>query len=254
MQFIKHDLGTRSGGEIVEVTLSGSAANVRLMDSSNFQSYRSGRRHKYSGGHAKRSPVRMQIPRSGHWYVVVDLGGYKGKVGSSVRMLPGKLRPMVETPLSTIPTLVRNDNSVTYDVFVSYASEDKDDVVSPLAEALRAGGLSVWYDDFELKIGDSLRRNIDRGIAASRFGVVVLSKAFFNKEWPNYELDGLVTMAISGDQDQVLLPIWHNITKDEVISYSPSLADKIARNTTMQTVEEIADEIIEVVLAVPVEV
>ena len=254
MQFIKHDLGTRSGGEIVEVTLSGSAANVRLMDSSNFQSYRSGRRHKYSGGHAKRSPVRMQIPRSGHWYVVVDLGGYKGKVGSSVRMLPGKLRPMVETPLSTIPTLVRNDNSVTYDVFVSYASEDKDDVVSPLAEALRAGGLSVWYDDFELKIGDSLRRNIDRGIAACRFGVVVLSKAFFNKEWPNYELDGLVTMAISGDQDQVLLPIWHNITKDEVISYSPSLADKIARNTTMQTVEEIADEIIEVVLAVPVEV
>ncbi len=251
MQFIKHDLGNRSGGEIVEVTLS-AAANVRLMDNSNFQSYRSGRRHRYHGGYAKKSPVRLQIPRSGHWYVTVDLGGYSGKVSSSARILPGKLRPFVETPLSTIPSLVRNENDVQYDVFISHASEDKKDVVTPLAKALQAGGLSVWYDDFELKIGDSLRRNIDRGIASSRFGIVVLSKAFFGKGWPNYELDGLVTKSVDGDQ--VLLPIWHSITKDEVVSYSPSLADKLARNTTMQTVEEIAEEIVEVVLGEPVEI
>ena len=254
MQFIKHDLGHRTGGEIVEVILKGNAANVRLMDSSDFQNYRSGRRHSYIGGHAKRSPVRLQIPRSGHWYVAVDMGGYKGKVSSSVRMLPGKLRPFVETPLSTIPTLVRSENGVEYDVFISYASEDKDKVVQPLVQALEMGGLTVWYDDLELKIGDSLRRSIDQGIGASRFGIVVLSKAFFNKGWPNYELDGLVTKAVSGDQDQVLLPIWHDITKDEVVSYSPSLADKIARNTTTQTIEEIAEEIIEVVLGEPVEI
>lgn len=253
MQFSKHDLGHRAGGEIVEVILKGNAANVRLMDSSNFQSYRSGRRHRYIGGHAKRSPVRLQIPRSGHWYVAVDMGGYKGKVSSSVRMLPGKLRPLVDKPLSTIPSLVRTENdSVKYDVFISHLSEDKEDVVTPLADALQAGGLSVWYDDFELKIGDSLRRTIDRGIASSRFGIVVLSKAFFRKGWPNYELDGLVTKAIDGDQ--ILLPIWHGLTKDEVVSYSPSLADKIARNTTTQTVEEIAEEIIEVVQGEPVEV
>ena len=147
---------------------------------------------------------------------------------------------------------MRNENHTQYDVFISHASDDKQDVVTPLAEALHAGGLTVWYDDFELKIGDSLRRNIDRGIASSRFGVVVLSKAFFDKGWTNYELDGLVTKAVDGDQ--VILPIWHDITKDEVISYSPSLADKIARNTTSQTVDEIADEIIEVVQGVPVEV
>ncbi len=252
MQFIKHDLGPRNGGEIVEIILKGNAANVRLMDSSNFQSYRSGRRHHYIGGHAKRSPVRLQIPRSGHWYVAVDMGGYKGRVSSSVRMLPGKLRPFVDKPLSTIPTLVRNENDVEYDIFISYASEDKDDVVAPLADALRTGGLSVWFDDFELGIGDSLRQRIDKGIASSRFAIVVLSKAFFNKGWPNYELDGLVTKAVDGDQ--VILPVWHDITKDEVVSYSPSLADKIARNTTTQTVEEIADEIIEVVLGEPVEV
>ena len=252
MQFIKHDLGHRTGGEIVEIILKGNAANVRLMDSSNFQSYRSGRRHQYIGGHAKRSPVRLQIPRSGHWYVAVDMGGYKGKVSSSARMLPGKLRPFVETPLATIPSLVRNESDVEHDVFISYASEDKDAVVAPLAAALRTGGLSVWFDDFELGIGDSLRQKIDRGIASSRFAIVVLSKAFFGKGWPNYELDGLVTKAVGGDQ--VLLPIWHDITKDEVVSFSPSLADKVARNTSTQTVEEIADEIIEVVLGVPVEI
>lgn len=252
MQFIKHDLGHRAGGEIVEIILKGNAANVRLMDSSNFQSYRSGRRHRYIGGHAKRSPVRLQIPRSGHWYVAVDMGGYKGQVRANVRLLPGKLRPLVDKPLSTVPTLVRNQNGTQYDVFISHASDDKQEVVTPLAEALRAGDLSVWYDDFELRIGDSLRRNIDRGIASSRFGIVVLSKAFFGKGWPEYELDGLVTKSVGGDQ--VLLPIWHNITKDEVVSYSPSLADKIARNTTAQTVEEIADEIIEVVLGEAVEV
>lgn len=252
MQFLKHDLGHREGGEIVEVILKGNAANVRLMDSSNFLNYRSGRRHRYFGGHAKKSPVRLQIPNTGHWYVTVDMGGYVGRVESSVRMLPGKLRPFVGKPLSTIPTLVRNENEVAYDVFISYASEDKNDVVAPLADTLRAGGLSVWYDDFELGIGDSLRQKIDKGIASSRFAIVVLSKAFFNKGWPNYELDGLVTKAVDGDQ--VILPIWHDITKDEVVSYSPSLADKIARNTTTQTVEEIADEIIEVVQGVPVEV
>lgn len=252
MQFIKHELGYRTGGEIVEIKLSGSAANVRLMDSSNFQLYRSGRRHRYLGGHAKKSPVRLQIPNSGHWYVTVDMGGYAGRVESNVRLLPGKLRPFVDTPLSTIPSLVRNERDVKYDVFISHASEDKEDVVSPLADALQAAGLSLWYDDFELGIGDSLRQRIDKGIASSRFAIVVLSKAFFKKGWPNYELDGLVTKSIDGDQ--ILLPIWHGLTKDEVVSYSPSLADKVARNTTTQTVEEIAEEIVEVVLGEPVEV
>ncbi len=134
-----------------------------------------------------------------------------------------------------------------FDVFISHASEDKDEVVRPLAEALKQGGLVVWYDEFELRIGDSLRRKIDSGLARSRFGVVVLSQEFFRKGWPNYELDGLVTRAVSGEQ--VLLPIWHNITKKEVIQHSPSLADKLARSTTTHTVEEIAAEIIEVVKA-----
>jgi hypothetical protein len=132
-----------------------------------------------------------------------------------------------------------------FDVFISHASEDKDEVVRPLAHALQNGGLNVWYDEFELRIGDSLRQKIDHGLARSRFGVVVFSKAFLSKGWTNYELDGIVTKSISGEQ--VLLPIWHNITKKEIVDFSPSLADKLARNTSTHTVEEIAEEIVNLI-------
>ena len=99
-------------------------------------------------------------------------------------------------------------------------------MVRPIAYALREFGLEVWFDEFELKIGDSLRREIDEGLARSRFGIVVLSRAFFDKGWPNYELDGLVTRTVTGEQ--VLLPIWHNVSKQDVMGYSPLLADKLA--------------------------
>jgi hypothetical protein len=130
-------------------------------------------------------------------------------------------------------------------VFVSHATEDKDAVVRPLAHALRDGGLRVWYDEFELRLGDSLRRQIDLGLAKSRFGVVVLSRSFLRKGWTNYELDGLVTRAVSGEQ--VLLPVWHDITKQEVVDYSASLADKVARSTATCTIDEIAAEIIDLI-------
>ncbi len=132
-----------------------------------------------------------------------------------------------------------------YDVFISHASEDKETVAHPLADALKSNGLSVWYDEFELKIGDSLRRKIDKGIANSNFGIIVISRDFINKGWTNYELDGLITRAVNGDQ--TILPIWHNITKREVINYSPSLVDKLARSTTEFTIEEIAEEIADLI-------
>ncbi|WP_321281390.1 DUF1883 domain-containing protein [Marinifilum fragile] len=255
MQFQKYNLGHLKGGEVVEVTLKGNAANIKLMNSSNFQSYRAGRRHTYYGGYVRKSPYRVKVPNSGTWYLTVDLGGYSGKVSSSVKVLPGRLPDARQAPLSTTPSLVQDREIPTgfgeepitrkYDVFISHASEDKDEVVRPLAHALQAEGLNVWYDEFELKIGDSLRRKIDKGLANSRFGIVVLSKDFIKKGWTNYELDGIITKEISGEQ--IVLPIWHNITKKEVIEYSPSMADKVARNTAVYTIEEIAEEIAEVI-------
>lgn len=247
MQFIQSDLGQRSAGEIVEITLT-SGANVRLMDSSNFSSYKNGRQHRYIGGLAKKSPLRLQIPNAGHWYVAVDMQGLSGSTKASFRMLPGALPEIRQTPLSEVPSLVRRDiapsvesGGKTHDVFISHASEDKEDFVRPLAMALIAKGLEVWYDEFTLRIGDSLRQKIDRGVATSRVGLVILSPSFIGKGWTNYELDGIVTRTVSGEQ--ILLPIWHNITKQQVIDFSPSLADKVARSSATHTVEDIATEI-----------
>ncbi len=253
MNYQVYDLGQLKNGQRVQVTLSGSAANVRLMDSSNYQSYKSGRSHRYAGGLITRSPVVLGVPSSGHWYVTVDMQGLRGTVKSSVRVLPSALPQYTEPSLSTVPSLVQREESnlnidhfsKSYDVFISHASEDKDEVVRPLAYALQAEGLSVWYDEFEMKIGDSLRRKIDKGLANSRFGIVVLSKDFIKKGWTNYELDGIITKVVTGEQ--IVLPIWHNITKKEVIDFSPSLADKLARNTSAYTVEEIASEIADVI-------
>lgn len=248
MNFSYYDLGRLNRGQVVEVCLS-AAANVRLLDSTNYNNYKNGRRHKYYGGYVKRSPYRISVPNSGHWYVTIDLGGYAGSVKHSVQVLPGALpNAREQLPLVKEPNLFVEspESNKEYDVFISHASEDKDDVVRPLANALKKEGLSVWYDEFELKIGDSLRRKIDQGLSKSRFGIVVISRSFIKKGWTNYELDGLMTKAVSGQQ--TLLPIWHDITKQEVIDYSPSLADKVARNTAQKTVEEIAEEIAEMIL------
>lgn len=188
------------------------------------------------------------------WYVAIDLAGLGGRVQSLVRVLPAPLPQIENRPLAEVPSLVHNNGLIMnedagiepeYDVFISHASEDKDEVVRPLANALKNLGIKVWYDEFEMRIGDSLRRKIDKGLANSRFGIVVVSRDFIKKGWTNYELDGIITKAVSGEQ--IILPIWHNITKKEVIDYSPSLADKLARNTAIDTVEDIAKEIADVI-------
>jgi hypothetical protein len=266
MQFRQFDLKQCKRGQVVVVTLRGNAANVRLLDSSGLAAFKRGAAHRHIGGHVTRSPHRMVIPRDGHWYVTVDFGGYAGRANVSVHVEPApsqRLLPparSIDPPdLATIAQNVASSQaamvdddasadlaSIECDVFISHASEDKDDIVRPLAEALRAKGLVVWYDEFTLKLGDSLRRKIDEGLATSHFGVVVLSKAFFAKNWTQYELDGFVARE-QADGGQLILPVWHNLSKDELIRHSPSLADKMAVRTSDFTVEEIATQIAEVV-------
>lgn len=142
------------------------------------------------------------------------------------------------------PHRVMTAREVSYDVFISHASEDKEDFVKPLVKALQQAGYKVWYDEFTLKVGDSLRRSIDSGLKNSRYGIVVFSSAFFAKNWTQYELDGLVTREMEGHK--VILPIWHLVTKNQVQNYSPSLADKKAINSSLSTIEEIVSQLSEV--------
>ncbi|MGI8839035.1 MAG: toll/interleukin-1 receptor domain-containing protein [Pyrinomonadaceae bacterium] len=130
------------------------------------------------------------------------------------------------TPTSNQTADQNRGDSVPWDVFISHASEDKAAVAEPLAYALIKAGVSVWYDTIELKIGDSLRSSIDKGLRDSKFGIIVLSPAFFGKHWPELELNGLAQKEVNGEK--VILPVWYNVTIDEVRSRSPLLADRIA--------------------------
>ncbi len=113
-----------------------------------------------------------------------------------------------------------------------------------MATFLTKRGYKVWLDEFELKLGDSLSRSVDRGLAESRYGLVILSQAFFAKRWPKRELSGLVSReVISGEK--VILPIWHKVTPQDVVRYSPPLADKMASDTA-SGIPKLASDIIAV--------
>lgn len=129
-----------------------------------------------------------------------------------------------------------------WDAFICHASEDKDSFVRPLAVSLNQLGVEVWYDEFSLRLGDSLSRSIDHGLANSRFGVVVISSSFIGKAWPERELSGLVGREI--DQGRVIIPIWHGVTRKQVLAFSPTLADKLAVCTENLTPQDIAIKIL----------
>jgi TIR domain len=131
-----------------------------------------------------------------------------------------------------------------WDVFISHAGEDKETFARPLATRLRERGLRVWFDEFTLTIGDSLRRSIDNGLSKSRYGIVVISPDFLKKEWPQKELDGLVSREIEGVK--VILPVWHNIGAAEIRTWSPMLADRLAAASSKgldQVTEQLLDAI-----------
>lgn len=122
------------------------------------------------------------------------------------------------------------ENNTLHDVFICHASEDKNDFVRQLAEALQSHHLEVWYDEFTLDVGDSLREAIDKGLATSRFGIVVLSPSFFQKGWPRRELNGLVAREIAEDR-HLILPVWHKVEHADVVRFSPPLADLVAASS-----------------------
>jgi TIR domain len=127
------------------------------------------------------------------------------------------------------------------DAFISHASEDKDEVARPLALELRKRNLKIWYDEFSLHIGDSLSASIDKGLSISDYGIVILSKKFFEKGWPLQELSALITKQVNLCK-RIILPIWHNISKAEIQKYSPILADTIAAKSS-DGIENIATKL-----------
>lgn len=132
-----------------------------------------------------------------------------------------------------------------YDLFISHASEDKDEIVRPMVTILERLSVRVWYDEFSLQLGDSLTASIDKGLRQSRYGLLMLSKAFLGKNWPDYEYRSLLTRQIDGES--VILPLWYGVTKEEVKAYSLFLTDIKGLAVTRDNMNVVIPAIVKVV-------
>lgn len=155
--------------------------------------------------------------------------------------------PMAHPQNPSRPDVTSGDSARTrqrFDLFLSHASEDKEEIARPLYNALTAAGVSVWFDEAVLDLGDSLRQKIDEGLSRCRYGVVILSPTFFSKQWPQRELDGLVARETASGE-KAILPIWHDVDQNAVAAYSPTLADRVAAFST-QGVDALVRQIVRV--------
>ncbi|MCL4354154.1 toll/interleukin-1 receptor domain-containing protein [Patescibacteria group bacterium] len=161
---------------------------------------------------------------------------FLSKLGVSIKSEKESHEDNLQAP--TVSHVKRKDPK-NFDVFICYASEDKQFVIS-LAEASKKAGIEVWYDGFQLGWGDDLRSTIDEGLKNSLYGIVIFSKSFLEKKkWTEYELNGLFAREKPGKK--IILPIWHNVTREEVAAYSPSLADRFAKSSS--SIDEIVLEL-----------
>lgn len=147
---------------------------------------------------------------------------------------------------TTAKPRIDNKPSFEWDIFICHSSEDKDRFVRQLATNLKAKGLKVWYDEFTLKIGDSLRRSIETGLVKSRYGIVVLSTNFFAKRWPQDELDGLAAKERNGEK--VILPVWLDIDERYIVKFSPILSDRLAAKSS-DGMSKVISDLLEVIKA-----
>lgn len=171
--------------------------------------------------------------------------GYEQQIESLTERLNTQISASLSRPAH------QSGDDEEYDVFISHAWEDKQSFVNEFVAELKALGIKAWYDQSQIAWGDSMREKIERGLSKSRFGVVVISPSYIaeGKYWTKAELDGLFQLeSVNGKK---ILPIWHDITKKEVMAYSPIIAGRLAMNTASMTPKEIADKLVE--LLPPVE-
>jgi hypothetical protein len=153
------------------------------------------------------------------------------------RQTPPETKPVQEIERKEMTTSKPMETDQKKDVLISHASEDKP-YVEPLVAKLEEAGISVWYDRLVLEWGDDLRSKIDNGLANCRYGIVVLSKAFLGKKkWTEHELNGLFAREQAGQK--LILPIWHGITRDDLLQYSPAFADRLAKISGTDSFEDI---------------
>ena len=110
-----------------------------------------------------------------------------------------------------------------------------------MANELRRKGIEVWYDEFSIQPGDSFIESVEKGLRGSLYGILIISKNFFKKNWVKLEFETLLYKAVT--QKKKLFQVWHNVTVADVEAYSLFLATTQAFKSEIG-VEQLADELL----------
>jgi hypothetical protein len=157
--------------------------------------------------------------------------------------LEEEIASISQPDLTTIASQISLSNKP--DAFICHASEDKESVARPLFEALRTHGLNVWYDEFSLRTGDSLSGKIDEGLTQSNYAIIIVSKKFFGKNWPQNEYHAIYNKQVNSNK-RIILPVWHEVSREEVEKHSVLLADIVAQKTS-NGIETVATNLYKVI-------
>lgn len=131
--------------------------------------------------------------------------------------------------------------------FIAHDARDKDQIARPLATNLNQNLCRVWFDEFSLKVGDSLREQIEKGVKECKRCILILTPHFLgNMGWPKKEFDSIFTREIL-DKEDIVLPVWAGISVRDVYEYSPSLANRLGIDWTLG-VEEVTRRLLKVIL------
>ena len=146
------------------------------------------------------------------------------------------IRRTVET-LATRPDL--------RDVFLCHAWDDRLGVAKELHDLLVSKGVSVWFSEKDVGLGVPLMRAIDKGLANSRIGLVLVTPAFLRRLPQEGIADKELSALLARDQ---LVPIVHNTTYDALREVSPLLASRSGLSTAEEPIAEVAAKLAELVI------
>jgi hypothetical protein len=239
-KYIKYDLGYVNAGEIIEISTKYNDTNAFLVDQTNFDKFNKNRSFNYFGGQMNISPLVYQIPKSSNWYVInKEYVRLRERAKIKIQLLKESKR-MSLTPLFSLIPEIKSDKK--HDVFISYNENDFDETIAEFIQLLEKKGLRVLnmnIDEKTSKIG------LKTMFANARLGIIIPSVKYFLKN------KNLITEELNLNLDahkNVILPLWHRTSKNEMLSFNNLLENNICRNTFSHDLEDITSEISEILL------
>lgn len=153
--------------------------------------------------------------------------------------------------ISTVEVPKYQANSLPeYDVFISHANKDKENLIEELYKSLKKLGVKIFYDKEELEWGDNWKDRILNGTKKAEFAIIVISENFFDREWTERELGEFLNRQNRNGQ-KLILSILHNISVEQLKEKYPTVADIQAIDSSKYSCDEIALSFARVTMAFP---